>query len=157
MLTTGSDRKITYWETFDGQAIRMLDGSDEGEVNALAITKFNHQIYQLGKVNISYLEVKIKRTSFGDMMKVFAISLEPVTLALSQEYYFFLHLIRFPLVLIRNQLFQLEGKVPYLYGGCLMKYRKLKLIMIYLQYRNLINKKENKSNKVKKVLQPKYN
>ena len=41
MLTTGSDRKITYWETFDGQAIRMLDGSDEGEVNALAITKFN--------------------------------------------------------------------------------------------------------------------
>lgn len=39
LLTTGSDRKITYWETFDGQAIRMLDGSEEGEVNALAITK----------------------------------------------------------------------------------------------------------------------
>lgn len=39
MLTTGSDRKITYWETFDGTAIRMLDGSEEGEVNALAITK----------------------------------------------------------------------------------------------------------------------
>lgn len=39
LLTTGSDRKITYWETFDGTAIRMLDGSDEGEVNALAITK----------------------------------------------------------------------------------------------------------------------
>ncbi|CAD8109148.1 unnamed protein product [Paramecium sonneborni] len=39
LLTTGSDRKVTYWETFDGQAIRMLDGSEEGEVNALAITK----------------------------------------------------------------------------------------------------------------------
>jgi WD40 repeat protein len=38
-LTTGSDRKITYWETFDGTAIRMLDGSDEAEVNALAITQ----------------------------------------------------------------------------------------------------------------------
>jgi WD40 repeat protein len=38
-LTTGSDRKITYWETFDGTAIRMLDGSDEAEVNALAITE----------------------------------------------------------------------------------------------------------------------
>lgn len=38
-MTTGSDRKITYWETFDGTAIRMLDGSEEGEVNALAITK----------------------------------------------------------------------------------------------------------------------
>jgi len=37
-LTTGSDRKVTYWETFDGTAIRMLDGSDSAEVNALAIT-----------------------------------------------------------------------------------------------------------------------
>lgn len=32
--------QITYWETFDGTAIRMLDGSEEGEVNALAITKY---------------------------------------------------------------------------------------------------------------------
>lgn len=37
MLTTGSDRKITYWDCFDGQAIRMLDGSSSGEINALAI------------------------------------------------------------------------------------------------------------------------
>lgn len=39
LLTTGSDRKITYWTTFDGSAIRMLEGSDEGEINALAITR----------------------------------------------------------------------------------------------------------------------
>lgn len=39
LLTTGSDRKVTYWDCFDGQAIRMLDGSDSGEINALAITK----------------------------------------------------------------------------------------------------------------------
>lgn len=39
LLTTGSDRKVTYWDCFDGQAIRMLDGSDSGEVNALAVTK----------------------------------------------------------------------------------------------------------------------
>jgi len=38
LLTTGSDRKITYWDCFDGNAIRMLDGSSTGEVNALAIT-----------------------------------------------------------------------------------------------------------------------
>jgi len=37
VLTTGSDRKITYWDCFDGQAIRMLDGSSDGEINALAI------------------------------------------------------------------------------------------------------------------------
>lgn len=39
LITTGSDRKITYWDTFDGQAIRMLDGSEDGEVNTLAINK----------------------------------------------------------------------------------------------------------------------
>lgn len=37
LLTAGSDRKITYWDCYDGQAIRMLDGSDSGELNALAI------------------------------------------------------------------------------------------------------------------------
>jgi WD40 repeat protein len=39
LITTGSDRKITYWDCYDGQAIRMLDGSEEGEVNTLAITR----------------------------------------------------------------------------------------------------------------------
>jgi WD40 repeat protein len=39
LLTTGSNRKVTYWDCFDGQAIRMLDGSDSGEINALAISK----------------------------------------------------------------------------------------------------------------------
>jgi len=39
LLTTGSDRKIGYWDTFDGQAIRMLEASDEGELSTLAITK----------------------------------------------------------------------------------------------------------------------
>jgi len=38
VLTTGSNRKVTYWDCFDGQAIRMLDGSKDGEINALAIT-----------------------------------------------------------------------------------------------------------------------
>lgn len=39
LLTTGSDRKIAYWDTFDGQAIRVLEGSDEGELCCLAISK----------------------------------------------------------------------------------------------------------------------
>lgn len=37
LLTAGSDRKISYWDCYDGQAIRMLDGSESGELNALAI------------------------------------------------------------------------------------------------------------------------
>lgn len=38
ILTTGSNRKITYWDTFDGQTIRMIDGSEDGEINTMDIT-----------------------------------------------------------------------------------------------------------------------
>ena len=37
-MTTGSDRKITYWETFDAVAIRNLEGSNDDEVNAYSVT-----------------------------------------------------------------------------------------------------------------------
>jgi WD40 repeat protein len=39
LLTTGSDRKVAYWDTFDGQAIRVLEGSEEGELCTLSISK----------------------------------------------------------------------------------------------------------------------
>jgi WD40 repeat protein len=39
LLTTGSDRKVGYWDTFDGQAIRMLEASDDGELTTLSISK----------------------------------------------------------------------------------------------------------------------
>lgn len=39
LLTTGTDRKIAYWDTFDGQAIRVLEGSEEGELTSLSISK----------------------------------------------------------------------------------------------------------------------
>jgi len=38
LLTCGSDRKVAYWDTFDGQAIRVLEGSDEGELTTLSIS-----------------------------------------------------------------------------------------------------------------------
>jgi len=38
LLTTGSDRKVAYWDTFDGQAIRVLEASDEGELQTLSIS-----------------------------------------------------------------------------------------------------------------------
>ena len=38
VLTTGSDRKITYWEKYDGQIIRSVEGSDK-ELNTLALTR----------------------------------------------------------------------------------------------------------------------
>jgi len=39
LLTTGSDRKVGYWDTFDGQAIRVLEASDEGELTTLSISR----------------------------------------------------------------------------------------------------------------------
>eukprot|EP00899_Mesostigma_viride_P011827 jgi/Mesvir1/20645/Mv14866-RA.1 len=38
LLTTGTDRKITYWDVYDGQAIRIMDGSMSHELNALDIS-----------------------------------------------------------------------------------------------------------------------
>ena len=41
ILTTGSDRRIGYWEVFDGQLLRSLETGDEeqGEINSLSIMK----------------------------------------------------------------------------------------------------------------------
>ena len=38
LLTTGTDRKIGYWETLDGSMVRELDGSMTGSVNALDVS-----------------------------------------------------------------------------------------------------------------------
>ena len=38
IVTTGTDRKVTWWDAFDGQAIRILDGSNTAEINALDIS-----------------------------------------------------------------------------------------------------------------------
>jgi WD40 repeat protein len=39
LITAGSDRKVAYWDTFDGQAIRVLEASEEGEVSSLSMSK----------------------------------------------------------------------------------------------------------------------
>ncbi|KAG2446088.1 hypothetical protein HXX76_000688 [Chlamydomonas incerta] len=39
LVTAGTDRKITYWDAYDGNAIRIIDGSDLDEVNALAVDR----------------------------------------------------------------------------------------------------------------------
>ena len=52
LITTGSDRKVSYWDIFDGQTIRMLDGSEEGEINALAITREGEHFLSGGEDHI---------------------------------------------------------------------------------------------------------
>ena len=39
LLTVAADGKIDYWEKFDGQIIRKLDGNEHGGVNTVAITE----------------------------------------------------------------------------------------------------------------------
>ena len=38
LLTVAADGKVDYWDKFDGQIIRKLDGNEHGGVNTLAIT-----------------------------------------------------------------------------------------------------------------------
>lgn len=38
ILTGGSDRKIAYWEVFDGNLIRELEGSRSAGINAIDIS-----------------------------------------------------------------------------------------------------------------------
>jgi WD40 repeat protein len=49
LLSTGSDRKITYWDCFDGQAIRVLEGSEEGELCSLAISRSGSHLVSGGE------------------------------------------------------------------------------------------------------------
>lgn len=37
VLATGTDRKVSYWEVFDGSLVRDIDASDKGCINCLAI------------------------------------------------------------------------------------------------------------------------
>ena len=81
IITTGSDRKVTYWDTFDGQAIRMLDGSEEGEVNALAINKDGNHFASGGEDQIvklwSYDEGVVLYEGVGHSSTILKITFSP--------------------------------------------------------------------------------
>lgn len=81
LITTGSDRKITYWDTFDGQAIRMLDGSEEGEVNALAINREGNHFASGGEDQIvkvwSYDEGIVLFEGIGHSSNILKITYSP--------------------------------------------------------------------------------
>jgi len=38
-VTLGTDRKISYWDAYDGQEIRVLDGSDTDALNSVDISQ----------------------------------------------------------------------------------------------------------------------
>jgi WD40 repeat protein len=39
LLSTGTDRKLTYWDLVDGNPIRIIDGSTTDQINCIAITE----------------------------------------------------------------------------------------------------------------------
>lgn len=49
ILTCGSNKKITYWDSCDAEEIRMLDGSIEGEITSLSITKSGETFASVGE------------------------------------------------------------------------------------------------------------
>ena len=50
-MTTGSDKKVTYWSTFDAEAIRMLDACEKGSINTLDITREGEHFVSGGEDN----------------------------------------------------------------------------------------------------------
>ena len=43
-MTTGTDRKVSWWEAFDGSAIRVVDGSETAEINSLDVSSDGTQV-----------------------------------------------------------------------------------------------------------------
>uniref|UniRef100_A0A3Q3W524 Cilia- and flagella-associated protein 52 n=1 Tax=Mola mola TaxID=94237 RepID=A0A3Q3W524_MOLML len=39
IITSGTDRKVVYWDVFDGSAIREVEGSKSGAINGMAISQ----------------------------------------------------------------------------------------------------------------------
>jgi len=63
IVTSGTDRKIAYWETLDGSPIRELEGSMSGAINGMDITQDGHKFITGGddKVKSSLSSIKNSR------------------------------------------------------------------------------------------------
>jgi len=81
LLTTGSDRKIAYWDTFDGQAIRVLEGSEEGELCTLSISRSGSNFVSGGQDRLlklwDYDEGTCKYIGLGHSGLINAVAISP--------------------------------------------------------------------------------
>jgi WD40 repeat protein len=66
IVTGGSDRKIAYWESYDGAQIRELEASKSGTINGLDIDA-NGQLFVTGS---SDKLVKVWRYNEGEVLAV---------------------------------------------------------------------------------------
>lgn len=62
ILTTGTDRKISYWETYDGSLIRDIEGSTAAGLNTLDISADGQYIVSGGNdqmVKVSFFTTSV--------------------------------------------------------------------------------------------------
>lgn len=75
VITSGTDRKIGYWEVFDGSLIRQLDGSRSGSVNGMDITADGKTFVTSGDDKI----VKVWKYNEGEVTHIGLGHTSPVT------------------------------------------------------------------------------
>mmetsp|Transcript_114498 Transcript_114498/g.310878 ORF Transcript_114498/g.310878 Transcript_114498/m.310878 type:complete len:540 (+) Transcript_114498:1-1620(+) len=81
LLTAGSDRKIAYWDAQSGQAIRVLDASDAGDVCALAVSRSGSHFASAGQERLlklwSYDEGVCKAIGVGHSGDISSVAVSP--------------------------------------------------------------------------------
>ncbi|XP_078426734.1 cilia- and flagella-associated protein 52 [Cetorhinus maximus] len=81
ILTSGKDRKIGYWEVYDGSVIRELDGSLSGSVNGMDITANGDYYVTGGEDKLikfwGYNEGEITHTGIGHSGAINRVKISP--------------------------------------------------------------------------------
>jgi len=65
VVTTGTDRKIGFWETYDGSLIRELDGSLSNSVNCIDVSEDGIYIVSGGSDKLIKVSVTFVHSSGG--------------------------------------------------------------------------------------------
>ncbi|XP_064617554.1 cilia- and flagella-associated protein 52-like [Liolophura sinensis] len=83
MITSGTDRKICYWEIFDGSMIRELEGSKSGSVNAMDISREGNQFVTGGDDKLikvwNYNEGEVTHVGIGHSGNITKIKICPAS------------------------------------------------------------------------------
>nr|XP_021511681.1 cilia- and flagella-associated protein 52 [Meriones unguiculatus] len=81
IITSGTDRKIAYWEVFDGSVIRELEGSLSGSINGMDITQEGEHFVTGGHDHLikvwDYNEGEVTHVGVGHSGHIMGIRVSP--------------------------------------------------------------------------------